>query len=64
MFGSATITGQEYGYSEYTVEGFSIKEFKIGKAHDLKKILESKKGRYVHLLIDQVPSSGASSRPN
>jgi len=54
MFGKATITGQEYGYSEYTIEGFNINTFKIGKMHDLQKILDSKKGKYVHMLIDQV----------
>lgn len=54
MFGNAELTGQEYGYSEYTIEGFTVNTFKIGEAHDLKEIMKSKEGRYIHLLIDQV----------
>ena len=61
-FGSLELTGQEYGYSEYTVEGFSVNDARLG-GHDLNQILRSKveryrgNPRYLHILIDQVDKS-------
>lgn len=52
-FGKLFLTGQDYGYSEVTIEGFNVTDLKLG-GHDLKKILQSKKGKYLHILIDQV----------
>lgn len=53
MVGKLTAVGSDYGYSEYTIEGFNISSLKLG-GHDLKKIFESKKGKYLHILIDQI----------
>lgn len=55
MFGCLLATGQEYGYSEYTIEGFHVHSLRLG-GHDLNKILKSKEGKYLHVLIDVVPS--------
>ena len=54
LYGDITLTGQEYGYSEYTVEGFNVTSLKFG-GHDLQQILDSYKDNdYLHILIDQV----------
>ena len=39
-FGEMSIESQDYGYSEYTIEGFNIYSLKIGN-HDLLEILNS-----------------------
>lgn len=39
-FGSMSVTSQDYGYSEYTIEGFNVYLLKIGN-HDLIQILNS-----------------------
>jgi len=54
VFGAIVAKGQEYGYSEYTIEGFSVNSLTLG-GHDIGKILEGKQGKYVHILIDIVP---------
>lgn len=59
MFGDLTLTGQEYGYSEYTVEGFNVNSFEFG-GHDLDKILKSIGHKYVWILIDQVNPTNPS----
>ena len=51
--GDMSLTGQEYGYSEVTIEGFDVTSAKIG-GHDIQKIIDSKKGKYLHILIGQV----------
>jgi hypothetical protein len=51
--GNLTAVGQEYGYSEYTVEGFDVTALVLG-GHNLGKIMESYEGKYLHILIDQV----------
>lgn len=53
LFGRLHASGEEYGYSEYTVEGFTISELRLG-GHDLQKILESKNDKYLHILIDKI----------
>jgi hypothetical protein len=53
MFGSLELSGEAYGYSEYTIEGYHINEAKLG-GHDIQDIIDSKKGKYLHILIDQV----------
>lgn len=49
--GDLSLTGSEFGYSEYTVEGFDITALKLG-GHDIDAILKSKAGSYLHILID------------
>lgn len=54
LYGDIEATGKEYGYSEYTVEGFDVLTLKFG-GHDLQNILDSyKDDDYIHILIDQV----------
>ena len=52
-FGTMSIETQEYGYSEYTIEGFYVYECKIGN-HDLNDILYDKQNRYTILTIERV----------
>jgi hypothetical protein len=57
-FGDLTLVGQDYGYSEYTIEGFHISSATLG-GHELNTIIKSKLGKeskpkYLHILIDQV----------
>ena len=52
-FGTMEIETQEYGYSEYTIEGFNVDECKIGN-HDLNDILYDKQNRYTILTIERV----------
>ena len=52
-FGTMSIETQEYGYSEYTIEGFYVDECKIGN-HDLDNILYDKQNRYTILTIERV----------
>ena len=40
-----------WGYSEYTVVGFSVDSFTIG-GHDLKKELKQYVGKYVHFVLE------------
>lgn len=52
-FGDLLLIGQDYGYSEYTIEGFEISTAKIG-GHNLNDIIKSKQKKYLHILIDQI----------
>lgn len=54
VFGSLVATGQEYGYSECTIDGFDVASLKLG-GHDIGKIIKSKGDRFIHILIDQIP---------
>jgi len=54
LFGNLDATGYDTGYSEYTIEGFSITSLKLG-GHDLDKILKSKGHKYLLILNDVVP---------
>lgn len=54
MFGDLSGEGQEYGYSEYSIEGFSVNSLQLG-GHNLNKIFESKGDKYLHILIDIIP---------
>lgn len=56
MAGKLEATGQEYGYSEVTIEGFNINSLKLG-GHDLGKIIKDKEGKYLHILIDVIPKN-------
>lgn len=51
MVGALDILTEWYGYSEYTIEGYSVENFTIG-GHDLEKEFESLVGKYVHFLIE------------
>lgn len=52
-FGTMSIETQEYGYSEYTIEGFYVDECKIGN-HDLNNLLYDKENRYTILTIERI----------
>ena len=43
--------GEYVGYSEYTITGFSINDFKLG-GHDLDSELRSHLGQYAHIIIE------------
>lgn len=45
-----------HGYSEYTIMGYEIQEFKLG-GHNMFEIIKSYEGKYVYLVIDKVESS-------
>lgn len=51
-FGDCSIESQDYGYSEYTICGFDVYEFKIGK-HNLLEILKNMDG-YKIVTIEKV----------
>lgn len=55
MLGDFEMTGQETGYSEYTITGFDVYSAKLG-GHDLNKIIQEagRSFKYVHILIDQL----------
>jgi hypothetical protein len=53
LFGNLEAIGGCFGYSEYTIEGFSLDSIKLG-GHDLEKIIESQGDKYLHILIDIV----------
>lgn len=53
QFGKLQLTGELYGYSEFTIEGCAIKDARIG-GHDLDALIKSKRGKYLHILIDNV----------
>ena len=53
MFGELEATGQEYGYSEYTIEGFNVNSLILG-GHNIQNIINNKKDKYIHILIEQV----------
>lgn len=39
-----------YGYSEYTIEGYTVDNFTIG-GHDIEEILKSNVGKYAHIVM-------------
>lgn len=45
-----------FGYSEWTIEGYDVENFKLisenGTGHDLQQIFTNYIGKYVHILID------------
>ena len=52
--GMMTIETQEYGYSEYTIEGFNVYNMTLG-GHNIEKILKDKsKGIYTHITIQRI----------
>lgn len=55
VIGLMTIETQDYGYSEYTIEGFNVYSMKLG-GHDIEDIIKEKcsKGKYLHILIEKV----------
>lgn len=55
ILGGMILSGQEYGYSEYTIEGFDVTSARIG-GHDLQKIFKNKEDKYIHVLIDILPA--------
>ena len=54
--GALDIFQEWYGYSEWTIMGYDVENFKLvsedGGEHDLEKIFKSYIGKYVHILID------------
>jgi hypothetical protein len=52
-FGYMDISTQDYGYSEYTVEGFDVLECKIGE-HDLNDLLQDDQNRFIILTIEKI----------
>lgn len=52
-FGAMNISTQDYGYSEYTVEGFDVLECKIGE-HDLNDLLQDEQNRFTILTIEKI----------
>lgn len=54
LFGDIEYTGQEYGYSEYTIEGFSVDNAVMG-GHDFNKIFNNESDNsFITILIDIV----------
>ena len=53
MLGDALLYGQAFGYSEYTIEGYDVSAATIG-GHDLQKIIDAHKDKYLHILIDLI----------
>jgi hypothetical protein len=54
-FGSMSVESQDYGYSEYTIEGFNIYSIKIGN-HNLLDIL-NENDKYKIVTIEKVKKS-------
>lgn len=56
LFGGLSAVGECYGYSEVTIEGFTLQSLKLG-GHDLQKLIDAKaeENWYLHILIDRVP---------
>lgn len=54
--GALDIFQEWYGYSEWTIMGYDVENFKLvsedGGEHDLEKIFKSYIGKYVHIVID------------
>lgn len=54
--GALDIFQEWYGYSEWTIMGYDVENFKLvsedGSEHDLEKIFKSYIGKYVHIVID------------
>ena len=57
--GAIEAEGESYGYSEVTIEGFSVRELKIG-GHEIQKIINGFPGEYLHVLIDILPNAVVS----
>lgn len=51
LLGSLDIYGENYGYSEWTILGFSLSNFTIGN-HDLKEILKQYEGKYINFILE------------
>lgn len=55
--GELNIYESWYGYSEWTIEGYSVDEFKLignGGEHDLTEILKGYEGKYIHIICEIV----------
>ena len=51
LLGGLDIYGENYGYSEWTIMGFSTHNFTIGN-HDLNEILKSYNGKYINFVME------------
>lgn len=49
--GALDIYTEWYGYSEWTIMGYSVENFTVGN-HNLEEILESYEGKYVHIVME------------
>ena len=56
MFGELEAEGQEYGYSEYTIEGFNVLSATLG-GHNIQDIINNKHDKYLHIFIEQIKDS-------
>lgn len=52
ILGDLSMTGQEYGYSEYTIEGFNVWDVTIG-GHKLQQIVDSQGEKYIHITMEK-----------
>lgn len=55
-YGEMSVDSYEYGYSEYTIEGFNIDECTIGN-HNLNDLLYDKQNRYTILTIERLKNN-------
>ncbi|MEI2422663.1 hypothetical protein V6O07_20465, partial [Arthrospira platensis SPKY2] len=51
LIGDININASDYGYSAWTIEGFTVYDLTVG-GHDLHQILKDNKDKYVHIIID------------
>ncbi|MFK3936524.1 hypothetical protein ACI2JA_03280 [Alkalihalobacillus sp. NPDC078783] len=49
--GALDIYSEWYGWSDWTKDGYDLKNFTIGN-HDLNEILKSYEGKYVHMVFE------------
>lgn len=57
LFGNFSARGQDYGYSEYTIEGFNVTDGSVMLGgHDIQKIIDGNMGKYLHIVIDKPES--------
>lgn len=56
--GALDIFQEWYGYSEWTILGYDVENFKLvsedGGEHDLEQIFKNYIGKYVHIVIDVI----------
>lgn len=55
-YGEMSVDSYEYGYSEYTIEGFCINKCMIGN-HNLNDLLYDKQHRYTILTIERLKNN-------
>jgi hypothetical protein len=53
LYGSLSVVGQSFGYSEYTINEFNLSTARLG-GHNIQDIINNKKDKYLHVIISQV----------